>query len=686
VSALEIPIGEAVHFDACTHVASTGAVSDADSTPTYAVYEEDSDTAVFSGNMTKRTALTGDYRGTFTADSGNVTAGKFYSVIVSATVSSVAAKAVALSFRAVAAETVAGTQDVNTTKVGNTTQTAADLGVLPTRIPGNVTITSGVVEARLADGVNHGGNDTRLILSANTTGNNAPLMLQSLSSAPAIYAASETGDGVRFLAAGTSGAGSALNMQVGNTASPAVEIVNGGSGFAFSVDIGDVSVPSVSIGGNLTAGNITTGGVVVSTYAGGDTSGTTTLLSRLSAARAGYLDNLSAGAVATAAKVLNYFRLLYRSDAAIATDAAAELTEINANLGSGAGGVVTTTDSAQAIRDRGDAAWTTGAGGTPPQLLQSTTIATLATQVSFTLTAGSADDDAYNGAVVVVTDSATSTQKAVATVSDYTGSTKTVTLAADPAVFTMATGDTIEIMAALGSGPTAVAIRTEIDANSTELANITTQIGAAGAGLTQIPTIGNVTNVTNSGNATLGNNAHQGTSLAISGNLTAGNATVSGTTALGEVTAGNATVSGTTALGAVTASSAAVSGNFTAGNVTVSGTTALGTLTAEAGNVTAMTADATKIGGNTTAATNLAASARGVVSTTVDDASASTTSFVTALTEATDDHYNGRVIVFLDGALAGQATDITDYTGATKTVTVTALTEAPANGSAFVIV
>lgn len=35
-----------------------------------------------------------------------------------------------------------------------------------------------------------------------------------------------------------------------------------------------------------------------STYAGGDTSGVTTLLSRLSAARAGYLDNLSAGAVA----------------------------------------------------------------------------------------------------------------------------------------------------------------------------------------------------------------------------------------------------------------------------------------------------------------------------------------------------------------------------------------------------
>lgn len=106
-----------------------------------------------------------------------------------------------------------------------------------------------------------------------------------------------------------------------------------------------------------------------------------------------------------------------------------------------------TTDSLQAIRDRGDAAWTTGAGGTPPQLLQSTTIATLASQTSFTLTAGSADDDAYNGAVAVVTDSVTSTQKAVGFVLDYVGSTKTLTLASDPGVFTMAVGDTIEIIA-----------------------------------------------------------------------------------------------------------------------------------------------------------------------------------------------------------------------------------------------
>lgn len=114
-----------------------------------------------------------------------------------------------------------------------------------------------------------------------------------------------------------------------------------------------------------------------------------------------------------------------------------------------------TTDSLQAIRDRGDSAWTTGAGGSPPQLLQSTTIATLATQTSFTLTAGSADNDAYNGAIAVVTDQTTAEQKAVGSISDYVGASKTVTLSADPGIFTMAVGDTIEIIAALGSAGSA---------------------------------------------------------------------------------------------------------------------------------------------------------------------------------------------------------------------------------------
>lgn len=105
-----------------------------------------------------------------------------------------------------------------------------------------------------------------------------------------------------------------------------------------------------------------------------------------------------------------------------------------------------TTDSLEAIRDRGDAAWTTGAGGSDRLLMVDTTIATLSTQTSFTLTAGSADDDAYNNCTIVVEDASTSTQKAVGMVLDYTGSTKTVTLK-EALAFTIATTDKVYILA-----------------------------------------------------------------------------------------------------------------------------------------------------------------------------------------------------------------------------------------------
>jgi hypothetical protein len=105
------------------------------------------------------------------------------------------------------------------------------------------------------------------------------------------------------------------------------------------------------------------------------------------------------------------------------------------------------TDSLEAIRDRGDSAWITGAGGSDRLLLIDTTIASLSSQTSFTLTDGSADDDAYNNATIVVEDATTSTQKAIGLVFDYVGSTKTVTLKYDPGIFTMGTTDKVYILA-----------------------------------------------------------------------------------------------------------------------------------------------------------------------------------------------------------------------------------------------
>jgi len=81
-----------------------------------------------------------------------------------------------------------------------------------------------------------------------------------------------------------------------------------------------------------------------------------------------------------------------------------------------------------------------------PMVMETTTIATLASQVSFTLTAGSADDDAYNGCGAIITDVSTAVQKAYGGIQDYAGGTKTVTLDADPAIFTMAATDLVDLI------------------------------------------------------------------------------------------------------------------------------------------------------------------------------------------------------------------------------------------------
>lgn len=76
-----------------------------------------------------------------------------------------------------------------------------------------------------------------------------------------------------------------------------------------------------------------------------------------------------------------------------------------------------------------------------------------------------------------------------------------------------------------------------------------------------------------------------------------------------------------------------------------------------------------------------------VTQSTVNDASASTTAFITALTNSTNDFYNNAVLTFTSGNLNGQTRRISDYDGTTKTITLSpALTSAPGNGDAFTIV
>lgn len=78
----------------------------------------------------------------------------------------------------------------------------------------------------------------------------------------------------------------------------------------------------------------------------------------------------------------------------------------------------------------------------------------------------------------------------------------------------------------------------------------------------------------------------------------------------------------------------------------------------------------------------------GVVSVeaSVNDASATTTSFITTLTEASDSHYSDLTVAFISGNLVGQSRIVSSYNGTTKTLTFDeGWSEAPADGDDFII-
>jgi len=100
-----------------------------------------------------------------------------------------------------------------------------------------------------------------------------------------------------------------------------------------------------------------------------------------------------------------------------------------------------------------------------PAAVLNTTIATLASQTSFTLTSGPAENDALNGREVIIHDVASAVQVGHAVISDYVGSTKTVTLAAGT-TYTAAAGDNIAVMGLAPLQPTTIGRTLEVDSNN----------------------------------------------------------------------------------------------------------------------------------------------------------------------------------------------------------------------------
>lgn len=95
--------------------------------------------------------------------------------------------------------------------------------------------------------------------------------------------------------------------------------------------------------------------------------------------------------------------------------------------------------------------------------------------------------------------------------------------------------------------------------------------------------------------------------------------------------------------------------------------------------------DVMAIGGSTTAGDNLRASASTIYQGEVDSATA-TTLVDDGLTQADDDHWKGRIVIFTSGALAKQATIITGFDAAFDELSFEALTDAPGAGDTYVIV
>lgn len=152
-----------------------------------------------------------------------------------------------------------------------------------------------------------------------------------------------------------------------------------------------------------------------------------------------------------------------------------------------------------------------------------TTIATLSSQTSFTLTSGPAEDDALNGRMVIIHDIASAVQVGQAVILDYTGSTKTVTLAAGT-TFTAAAGDNISVMELAPLTPTVSGRTLDVSTGGeagVDWANVGTPGSTVNLSATTVNLVNTLTTYT-------GNTPQTGDSYAIVNSGVHGNAAIKG--------------------------------------------------------------------------------------------------------------------------------------------------------------
>lgn len=110
-------LGDNLVFSICTHDPDTGELTDADSIPTYRIYEDETESPILTGSMAKLDDgnTTGFYTELIAASVGNgFEAGKTYTIYIQATVDA-ATGGIALGFKVTRAETGNGARTITVT-------------------------------------------------------------------------------------------------------------------------------------------------------------------------------------------------------------------------------------------------------------------------------------------------------------------------------------------------------------------------------------------------------------------------------------------------------------------------------------------------------------------------------------------------------------------------------------------
>jgi hypothetical protein len=302
-------------------------------------------------------------------------------------------------------------------------------------------------------------------------------------------------------------------------------------------------------------------------------------------------------------------------------------------------------------------------GSASTTLLNSTTISAtgFVSQTQFRLNAGPTDDGGgLVGQMAIITDQATSTQKAVGLVATYTGATKEVILDVDPGVFTMAIGDTIDIFAVSGSQ-----IPLEIDASGRvdvgSVAGTAQTSGDLAALSVQIDTVvDGIQNDLSNGTDGLG---------ALSTDIATAQADLDILTGSDGATLATAQANYAPATAASLATTDGKVDDILADTGTTGVVIAAAQTVATVTDVTNLHASAATAAALATVDTNVDNINLGIIYGTSVTGTLSTTVSTSDLTGYLDDELIGREIIWTSGTADGQAASITDYAATNGTIT-----------------